>query len=192
MLQLLPLYLRLLLAQVLWNTAAPPAPEPRPLTFTLRHQHSVTQGSRIIFSETNNPNALVSDASYTIRTKPMTVHRPTSMTAHATARSRSMRFGQTTSSSLLWDEALVEGPDVVDRETLLTLAKMTNNAYYDSSNQTGWYDLGPKWNTVRLGRVPPCFASRCVLICAFCIFSDLAIWLGTGCRRFPRTYLRLG
>ena len=46
-----------------------------------------------------------------------------------------------------WDEDEVEAPDVDDRETLLALAKMTNNAYLEY-NETGWYDLGGEWNVV--------------------------------------------
>jgi putative lipase involved disintegration of autophagic bodies len=37
---------------------------------------------------------------------------------------------------------------VTDRETLHTLAMLTNNAYYGDSDKKGWYDLGPDWNSV--------------------------------------------
>lgn len=57
-----------------------------------------------------------------------------------------MRDGQ--SDALLWEETDVVGPNVTNRMTLQTLAKMTNNAYYEPSEK-GWYDLGPDWNAVR-------------------------------------------
>lgn len=39
-------------------------------------------------------------------------------------------------------------PDVKDRETVLSLAEMTNNAYSDPDTREDWYDLGTKWNVV--------------------------------------------
>ncbi|CAO3687222.1 unnamed protein product [Rhizopus stolonifer] len=37
-------------------------------------------------------------------------------------------------------------PDIEHRESILTLAQMTNNAYLDINlNETDWYDLGPRW-----------------------------------------------
>ena len=56
-----------------------------------------------------------------------------------------MRFQE--SEAIDWDEIEVEGPDVEDRETLLLLAKMTNNAYLMPDEQ-GWYPLGDHWNVV--------------------------------------------
>jgi lipase ATG15 len=54
-----------------------------------------------------------------------------------------MRLGQ--SQSLDWEEEIVPGPDVESRETLLTLAKMSNNAYVEPGDAY-WYDLGERWN----------------------------------------------
>jgi putative lipase involved disintegration of autophagic bodies len=40
-------------------------------------------------------------------------------------------------------------PDVTDRSTVISLAKMTNNAYLDINlNNTEWYDLGAPWQLV--------------------------------------------
>jgi lipase ATG15 len=47
-----------------------------------------------------------------------------------------------------WEEDEIVGPDVESRETLLLLAKMTNNAYLEPG-EAGWYDLGDGWNAVR-------------------------------------------
>lgn len=49
-----------------------------------------------------------------------------------------------------WEEDEIVGPNVESRETLLELAKMTNNAYLQP-NETGWYSLNETaWNAVRL------------------------------------------
>ena len=48
-----------------------------------------------------------------------------------------------------WDEDEVSGPDVENRDTLLTLAKMTNNAYVEPSDKA-WYNLGDNWTVVRV------------------------------------------
>ena len=49
----------------------------------------------------------------------------------------------------------VEGPDVESRETLLLLAKMTNNAYLSPGEQ-GWYELGDRWNVVSVSSAHSC------------------------------------
>jgi len=53
---------------------------------------------------------------------------------------------------LIWSDEEIIGPNVTDRETLLQLAKMTNNAYADGKNGNGreWYEIGKEWNTVRV------------------------------------------
>jgi putative lipase involved disintegration of autophagic bodies len=48
------------------------------------------------------------------------------------------------SERVQWEEDEVEGPDVEDRETLLTLAKMTYDAYIEPTDDD-WYDLGGDW-----------------------------------------------
>ncbi len=53
------------------------------------------------------------------------------------------------SAALDWNEDIVVGPDVESRDTLLLLAKMTNNAYL-TPEEDGWYELGDKWPVVRV------------------------------------------
>ena len=48
-----------------------------------------------------------------------------------------------------WKEDEIIGPNVESRETLLELAKMTNNAYLEPDD-AGWYSLNETWNVVRL------------------------------------------
>jgi lipase ATG15 len=80
--------------------------------------------------------------------------RPPSFAAFSQARTRSVKFGQ--NEPLQWDEEEIIGPDVESRETLLTLAKMTNNAYVEPDDP-GWYDLGGDWNVVRCSPRIDCF-----------------------------------
>jgi len=56
-----------------------------------------------------------------------------------------MRFGQT--ELLDWVEDETIAPEVEHRESLLELAKMTNNAYVEPDDPA-WYDIG-SWNSVR-------------------------------------------
>ena len=62
------------------------------------------------------------------------------------------------STALDWEEDDVLGPDVTRRETLLLLAKMTNDAYF-APFASGWYNLTDEWNVVR-GPAPFCVFVR--------------------------------
>lgn len=50
--------------------------------------------------------------------------------------------------NIQWKQDLM--PDISHRPSVLALAKMTNNAYYEKCNETGWYDLGTPWNLVTI------------------------------------------
>ncbi|CCL99294.1 uncharacterized protein FIBRA_01310 [Fibroporia radiculosa] len=125
------------------NSALPPK-NPDVLQFELRQYHAVSPGAQVLFH--NTPLNSLSENSRTthrLRSKLVKSHRPSSSAAFAHARARSIRFAE--SVSLDWDEDEIVGPDVERRETLLELAKMTNNAYLEPS-ESGWYDLDGKWN----------------------------------------------
>lgn len=115
------------------------------LTFELRHQHAVSKGSRVVFSDIPQ-SRFSSPDTHGISTRQTTVYRPESPTAFHRARLRSIRQQQ--SEPLGWTAGDVSGPDVNDRETLLELAKMTNNAYLEP-DEKGWYELGNNWTVVR-------------------------------------------
>jgi lipase ATG15 len=103
--------------------------------------------SRIIFRDDNTPLSSSSfDAqSFLLKTEPVRAYRPPSHQAFLDARRHSSSLLDGGSRPLLqWQEELVHGPNVSDRETLLALAKMTNNAYVEPSDDE-WYDLGSKW-----------------------------------------------
>jgi len=140
----------------LW-TLQPSAPEPQPqntpLYFQLRQLHAVTSDARVIFSDVSNLQSAGfssnNEGSYTLpRTVPLTVYKPPSFDALINAR-RLMWDFSSQSAALDWNEDIVVGPDVESRDTLLLLAKMTNNAYL-TPEEDGWYELGDKWPVVRV------------------------------------------
>ncbi|KAF8589730.1 alpha/beta-hydrolase [Ramaria rubella] len=123
------------------------------LKFHLRQLHAVTNDSRIVFSDVPSGSAqnFVNDAqdSYTLSTRSIKTHRPSSFASHARARLKAFtREGESEVEELSWSESEVTGPDVTNRQTLLHLAKMTNNAYAypDNGDDRTWYDLGHDWN----------------------------------------------
>jgi lipase ATG15 len=150
-------------------------------TFTLRHVHETHADSgRIRWSDISE-NTIASSLSsgtlsyhsdtrsHVLYTRPMNIPRPISQAAfHAHRRkSRKSRKRRREASifvpgdsdqSLGWEEHEVEGPMTDKRETLLALAKMTNNAYF-KDGQVGWYELGGNWTNVSRicpRRVPWC------------------------------------
>ena len=120
------------------------------LDFQLRHVHGVNHETRALVLK-DIPHSVSSPQSFTLRTKRVTVHRPKPR--------NNLRIASRLdpwSTPIDWDEDELVGPDVTDRDTLLTLAKMTSDAYYDSpdTGKSGWYNLGDKWNIVRGLRFP--------------------------------------
>ena len=121
------------------------------LHFQLRHLHAVTNTSRIVFSDVSPARAALyttRDLSKSIRTRRLKTTRLSSQEAYSYARTRSRRFGE--NAPLDWEEDEVLGPDVTSRETLLLLAQMTSNAYYEVPGTPGWYELGDGWNVVSI------------------------------------------
>lgn len=131
---------------------------PSTLRFELRHLHAVSSSSAtVLFSDVSSPELLqthaLSDpsgstkATYSIQTSLIKTHRPSSYTSFSNARLRSLQFGE--NEWVDWREDEIVGPDVESRETLLELAKMSNNAYLEP-DEIGWYSLNGTWNVVRL------------------------------------------
>ena len=128
---LLPSALQFLVTSLLWKEEYPQS-QGSSLTFELRHEHAATNGSLPVFSDVPRFRQLADEddrLQYQLKTK----------------ATKSHLFTQAFNS---WDEVEVPGPNVTDRETLHTLAMMTNNAYYLDPDKKGWYDLGPDWNSV--------------------------------------------
>ncbi|KAF7312603.1 hypothetical protein MIND_00274400 [Mycena indigotica] len=116
--------------------------EPPPsLRFELRHLHAVSASdANVAFADVNYPSL---NTHPRLRTRTITTHKPRSFALHDAARRHSLRFGQSL-WELPWDEEKAAAPDVEDRETLLELAKMANNAYVDPEDGA-WYKLGENW-----------------------------------------------
>jgi len=134
---LLPSALQFLITSLLWKEEHS-GPSGNSLTFELRHEHAVANGALPVFSDVPKFRQLAGEddhLQYSVKTKVAQSHV----------------FTQFLNS---WDEVEVSGPNVTDRETLHTLAMMTNNAYYPKGpEKNGWYDLGPDWNSVSARRV---------------------------------------
>lgn len=120
------------------------------LHFELRHLHAVSSGSNVIFADVpaahvNSQDSGSLQTSYTLRTRSINSYHPPSFSAYSQARTRSIKFGQ--SEDLHWESDEILAPDVESRETLLELAKMTNNAYLDPDHPD-WYNLSGNWTVV--------------------------------------------
>jgi hypothetical protein len=133
-----------------YSASAPP-PRGTPLFLELRQLHAVTSDAHVVFSDVSKPHStgFISneETSYTIPwTVPLKTHKPTSFDAFLDAR-KSSWDSSTQTAALDWREDVLNGPDVESRETLLLLAKMTNNAYL-KPGEDGWYELGDGWPEV--------------------------------------------
>ncbi len=143
----LPSTLYALLATFLWPPEQPPTKNS--LSFHLRHIHATTPSDQVLFADVRDPQGIHAQGqeSYDLRipsTRSLKIPR-TSASSFQAARRRSRVYGESTIMD--WSEDLVEGPDVGDKEVLLTLAKMTANAYLQVGEK-GWYDLEGRWNQV--------------------------------------------
>jgi hypothetical protein len=168
MLSLVPTTLRLLFASLLWSDE--PLNGATPLRFQLRHQHAVSNGSRVVFSDVVSSFA---SESYAVSAQDFDSHRPASYSAFDRARLRSMRYMQ--SERVAWDNVKMLGPNVQSRETLLQLAQMTHNSYFESGHPH-WYDLGERWNTV----CHPTTARFASFVRLTFIFLEYSVRMGTG------------
>ncbi|KAF8173273.1 Alpha/Beta hydrolase protein [Pholiota molesta] len=140
----LPATLQGLIATFLWATNPPEPPTSTPITFQLRHQHAVTNTSRVIFSNYDDAsfsalNIAGEETQFTIQAQSAKIPRPESHAAFLAARSD---YQQDTTPALTWVDYEVPTPDVSKRSTLLQLAKMANNAYEANNASAEWYALG--------------------------------------------------
>lgn len=116
---------------------------PQPLTFQLRHLHGVMDDSKIIFHDV--PEEFSAASTHSVTTRRTTVPRPKLQADFHRARRRARTEGIL--ETLDWEEDEIVAPDATNRETLLELAKMTNNAYLEPGDD-GWYNLTDNWNKV--------------------------------------------
>ncbi|KAJ3874996.1 alpha/beta-hydrolase [Lentinula edodes] len=146
---MLPIFLKDILVHWLnFVSVNTPAPSPR-LSFELRHLHAVSSSAHVVFQDVppvwkESSAYLQQNRSFSIESRPVSSYRGPNYENQWVARVQSMKFGQ--SQSLNWEQEIVPGPNVESRETLLELAKMSNNAYVEVGDP-GWYELGEEWNT---------------------------------------------
>ncbi|KZT67463.1 alpha/beta-hydrolase [Daedalea quercina L-15889] len=142
---LLSTVIGLLVPFLSWLHSGSGSADPKKLNFQLRHYHAVSSEAKVVFHNARPSHDLTAShpTEHTLRGKLVKTRRPASQSAFAEARTRSIKFAQ--SALLDWDEDDVLGPDVESRDTLLELAKMTNNAYLEPG-EPGWYELGGNWN----------------------------------------------
>ncbi|KAL0579582.1 putative lipase atg15 [Marasmius crinis-equi] len=114
------------------------------LSFELRHYHAVSENAHVVFA---NAKADQFQEPFTVHTRIQNTYRPSSFDDFSAARAFiSQGQGHLTGTVLGWEEHEVNGPDVGKRETILTLAKMANNAYVVDPSDPEWYDLeGKNW-----------------------------------------------
>ncbi len=118
------------------------------MKFELRHAHGLSNdSSRVVFMDVPRSQSEFLSPSFEVNTRQLAIPRPRSYSRFFDARRE--RDGQ---HVLDWNDEQVPGPDINDRQTLLMLAKMTNNAYYEPGEK-GWYDLNPEWNIVRISSI---------------------------------------
>jgi len=120
------------------------------LTFNLRHVYTSTPSNGILFADIENPEHVqaLGHHSYKLEipsTRKLVIPRAF-QGSFQVARQRSRVHGEST--VLDWSEDQVEGPDVSNKDVLITLAKMTANAYIQVADKD-WYDLSHQWNQVR-------------------------------------------
>lgn len=149
-------------------------------TFTLRHEHAIANDSRVLFADI--PQSFLSEQ-HTINTRTIQTYRPSSLRAFSSARSS---YSNGVTDSNLWIQKTTPAPDVGERETLLSLAKMTNNAYFAPSDKE-WYALDPSWGNDVSARVesPLAFPLRRFLL-------ELPVRLGARCGRIQRLHICIG
>ncbi|KAF9243379.1 alpha/beta-hydrolase [Melanogaster broomeanus] len=120
---------------------------PPRLQFELRHQHAVSPDAHVVFSDIRptvaRNLAWGNQTTHSLRTRNISSFRPPSFSELEAARIRSIRHAQ--SADLAWHEDEIVGPDTDSRETLLELAKMTNNAYI-TPDDSQWYELTDTWS----------------------------------------------
>lgn len=129
------------------ESAAPGQHPNAALSFDLRAEycHGGLDTSESFFYEQIEQWGYMPSPTFTLRTRPTTVHRPQSQTDLQLARIKSLHTRE--SPKVEWETVEVLGPDIEDRQTLVQLARMTGNAYA-LPGKKNWYDIDPKWNNV--------------------------------------------
>ncbi|KAF8646690.1 hypothetical protein AX16_007103 [Volvariella volvacea WC 439] len=146
---LLPNALQLLLATLLspehQQTGVNPPGEGE-ITFELRHLYATTDSGRNVFSDIHSTSAVAAaNSTYTIPTTLLTTSRQRPRDCHPDSAAIS-HHNLDPETAIEWDDHHVVGPRTDKRQTLLQLAKMTFNSFYDGPDgHQEWYELDPYW-----------------------------------------------
>ncbi|KAJ1311899.1 hypothetical protein OPQ81_010359 [Rhizoctonia solani] len=117
------------------------------LDFTLRHiHHAHPDTGRILWADADVSVASESENVHTVDTRYLTIQKPEGLDEWRNKRRKTPSTLRATNTPD-WKSHETMGPATDKRETLLALAKMTNNAYFKDSTGTGWYDLGGNWTS---------------------------------------------
>ena len=151
------------------------------LVFELRHEHAVSSTAHVVLKDIPRRQSSLTGETFSVNTRQVKRTRPSSYESFVHARTQSRLFKE--HLIIDWDEDEIEAPDVEHRNTLLTLAKMTNDAYLEPG-EAGWYELGERWNIVS-------FRSH-ALSHGLIVLRPTVISLRVGARSrwFPRPRLR--
>lgn len=141
----LPAALQSFISTILWTNSALYPPESL-VTFQLRHQHAITNHSRIIFSNYAQSDSFSGEETeFAIQAQKAWIPRPESHAAFMAAREDSRRG---IAPALDWKDWEVAAPDVSKRSTLHQLSAMAFNAYApNNSTAADWYDLSDEWRS---------------------------------------------
>jgi lipase ATG15 len=151
MLTALPATLQGLISVFLWGRTSN-VPYESAITFHLRHEHAITNDTRIIFSNVPQVASYSGDETqFNIPMHTTRIPRPKSFSAFNAAR-RDRQQGLT--PVVDWDHWEVPTPDVSKRSTLYQLAKMSANSYVPDNTTSHWYDIADGWNSIPHGWSP--------------------------------------
>ncbi|CAE6479988.1 unnamed protein product [Rhizoctonia solani] len=132
----------------------PYSPSLLALEFSLRHVHHAHPDTGQILWANVDANDLVTSEdrnTHSVETRALIIQKPVSFNEWKEWRVRRLRtpgpLRASDAQTLNWKSHKAIGPATDKRETLLALAKMTNNVYYKDSATVGWYDLGGNWTS---------------------------------------------
>ncbi|KAI8717898.1 hypothetical protein NCS52_00867100 [Fusarium sp. LHS14.1] len=143
--------------------STPEVPAPAEHTFTLRHiyhhgtylhpnlhrKRDVNHAESRVYMAAEDGFEEYEITRLTAKSRPDPIHRLVdrrpSVVDPMVAESRQRGYVSVLDASA-WTTDQVPSPDIKDKNTVLTLARMTANAYVEHDTDADWEDVGPRWN----------------------------------------------
>lgn len=167
------------LAPLVFEAVQHPDPDPSPptLSFTPRHAHAqaLDPAQPMLFSDTPRSVQLQASAELdmTLRTRRTVIRRPKTRPPEMLSWAKSARARAASGNATVngwvappnnlhpaqgltesgWEDVEVEAPDITDRQTLITMAKMAADAYIQHDDY-GWYPIEGSNNGTEFGWEP--------------------------------------